>query len=159
MRELHLSRACRHRDQSLATLHDLLLMLKLNHCNVLVGSCQLSFKLFNLIIFLVIHVSQLGQFRYQDPVLFIQKLILVLKIIMRSLVNVMFNNSLQLLKLLSLLSFDIHHLNFMLTFLLKCLFLECLELFFHLVILLLSLFVVTLDRRPIFLATFSLTLF
>ena len=104
-------------------------------------------------------MSQLGQFRYQDPVLFIQKLILVLKIIMRSLVNVMFNNSLQLLKLLSLLSFNIHHLNFMLTFLLKCLFLECLELFFHLVILLLSLFVVTLDRRPIFLATFSLTLF
>lgn len=103
-------------------------------------------------------MSQLSQFRYQDPVLFIQKLILVLQIIMRSLINVMFNNRLQLLKLLSLLSFDINHLNFMLSFLLKSLFLECLELLFHLVILLLSLFVVALDRWTIFLATFSLTL-
>ena len=158
MRELHLSRACCHRDQSLATLHDLLLMLKFDHCNMLISSCQLSFKLFNLVIFLVIHVSQLSQFRYQDPVLFIQKLILVLQIIMRSLINVMFNNRLQLLKLLSLLSFNIDHLNFMLSFLLKCLFLECLNLLFHLVILLLNLFVVTLDRWTIFLATFSLTL-
>ena len=77
---------------------------------------------------------------------------------MRSLINVMFNDRLQLLQLLSLLSFDIDHLNFMLSFLLKCLSLECLELLFHLVILLLSLFVVALDRWTIFLATFSLTL-
>ena len=77
---------------------------------------------------------------------------------MRSLINVMFDNRLQLLKLLSLLSFDIDHLNLMLSFLLKCLFLECLNLLFHLVILLLNLFVVALDRWTIFLATFSLTL-
>ena len=158
MRELHLSRACRHRDQSLATLHDLLLMLQLDHCNMLVCTCQLSFKLFDLVIFLVIHVPQLGQFRYQNSILFILKLILVLQIIMRSLINVMFDNRLQLLKLLSLLSFNIDHLNLMLSFLLKCLFLECLNLLFHLVILLLNLFVVALDRWTIFLATFSLTL-
>ena len=103
-------------------------------------------------------MSQLGQFRYQNSVLFILKLILVLQIIMRSLINVMFDNRLQLLKLLSLLSFYINHLNLMLSFLLKCLFLECLNLLFHLVILLLNLFVVTLDRWTIFLATFSLTL-
>ena len=77
---------------------------------------------------------------------------------MRSLINVMFDNRLQLLKLLSLLSFNIDHLNLMLSFLLKCLFLECLNLLFHLVILLLNLFVVALDRWTIFLATFSLTL-
>ena len=102
---------------------------------------------------------------------------------MSSLVNIMLNNGLQLLKLFLLMGLNIQHLEFILSFLLKSLLFERLDLLLHLVIFLFNLFainlfldslfvnsllynsffiigflVICLDRWTIFLATFGFTL-
>ena len=153
-------------------------MLQLNHCNMLISSSQPSFKLFNLGIFLIIHASQLDKLSNQGLVLVIYQLIIVLQIIMSPLVNIMLNNSLQLLKLFLLMSLNIQHLKFIFSFLLMSLFFKRLNLLLHLMIflfdlftisllitsllynsfLITSLFVISLNRWTIFLATFSLSL-
>ena len=59
VRKLHLSRGRGHRDESLATLHNLILVLQLDHRNVLVSSRQSSLELLHLRVLLVILAPQL----------------------------------------------------------------------------------------------------
>ena len=80
----------------------------------------------------------------QGLVLVIKELIIVLQIIMSPLVNIMLNNGLQLLKLFLLMSLNIQHLEFILSFLLKSLLFEGLNLLLHLMIFLFNLFAISL---------------
>ena len=87
----------------------------------------------------------------QGLVLVIKELIIVLQIIMSPLVNIMLNNGLQLLKLFLLMSLNIQHLEFILSFLLKSLLFERLNLLLHLMIFLFNLFAISLFLDSLFL--------
>ena len=106
-------------------------------------------------IFLVVRSSQLHYFRRKGPVLLSQKLVVALQVKVRSLVYIEVHYRLQLLKFFLLLSLDINHLNFILSFL-------CPNLFFQQLEFLLQIFVMLLCGtgfyRPIFSTSLSFTL-
>ena len=95
----------------------------------------------------------------QGLVLVIKELIIVLQIIMSPLVNIMLNNGLQLLKLFLLMSLNIQHLEFILSFLLKSLLFERLNLLLHLMIFLFNLFALSLFLDSLAISLFLDSLF
>ena len=158
MRELHLPRGRSHGDKSLAALHNLVLVLELDHRDMLVGSSQSSFELLHLGVFLVILAPQLDKLSHKCSVLVIQQLVVVLQIVVRPLIHVMLYYGLQLLELFLLLGLHVDHLNLILSFLLQSLLPQRSDLFLQLSIFLLDLFAVAFDGGPIFLAPLCLSL-